>query len=397
MLNPALEALTDYPFDRLRALLDPLAPPAALKPLVLSVGEPRHAPPAMVREIIDREHASWNRYPPVDGTEPFRQAVSQWLTTRFQLPHGFVDPARHILPVAGTREALFLIASVCVPPAASGAPPPAVLMPNPFYQVYLAAAALHGAEPVFLPAARETGFLPDLAAVPEALLARTVMLYLCSPANPQGAAADRAYLETAVRLARRHGFTLVVDECYAEIYDQAPPAGVLAACAALGEGLENVLAFHSLSKRSSVPGLRSGFVAGDARLIAAFRRLRAFAGASLPLPVLAASAALWQDEAHVAENRRLYRAKFDLAERLLGGRFAFYRPAGGFFLWLDVGDGEAAARTLWQRAALRVLPGAYLARPDAAGDNPGRRYIRMALIDDLAATEDALRRLKDAL
>ena len=396
MLNPALEALTDYPFDRLRALLDPLAPPAALKPLVLSVGEPRHAPPAMVRAIIDREHASWNRYPPVDGTEPFRQAVSQWLTTRFQLPHGFVDPARHILPVAGTREALFLIASACVPPAVAGGPP-AVLMPNPFYQVYLAAAALHGAEPVFLPAARETGFLPDLAAVPEALLARTVMLYLCSPANPQGAAADPAYLETAVRLARRHGFTLVVDECYAEIYDQAPPAGVLAACAALGEGLENVLAVHSLSKRSSVPGLRSGFVAGDARLIAAFRRLRAFAGATLPLPVLAASAALWQDEAHVAENRRLYRAKFDLAERLLGGRFAFYRPAGGFFLWLDVGDGEAAARTLWQRAALRVLPGAYLARPDAAGDNPGRPYIRMALIDDLAETEDALRRLKDAL
>ncbi|SUS04922.1 putative aminotransferase [uncultured Defluviicoccus sp.] len=397
MLNPALEALTDYPFDRLRALLDPIAPPTALKPLVLSVGEPRHAPPAMVREIIDREHAAWNRYPPVDGTEAFRQAVAQWLTNRFQLQHGFIDPAQHILPVAGTREALFLIANVCVPPAVASAPPPAVLMPNPFYQVYLAAAALHGAEPVFLPATREIGFLPDLTSLPEALLARTAMLYLCSPANPQGAAADPAYLEAAVRLARRHGFTLVVDECYAEIYDAAPPAGVLAACAALGEGLENVLAFHSLSKRSSVPGLRSGFVAGDPRLIAAFRRLRAFAGATLPLPVLAASTALWQDAAHVEENRRLYRAKFDLAERLLGGRFAFYRPAGGFFLWLDVEDGETAARTLWQQAALRVLPGAYLARSDATGDNPGRRYIRMALIDDLAATEDALRRLKDAL
>lgn len=397
MLNPALDALTDYPFDRLRALLDPIAPPAGLKPMVLSVGEPRHAPPAMVREIIDREHAAWNRYPPVDGTEAFRQAVAQWLTRRFELPHGFVDPGRHVLPVAGTREALFLIASVCVPPAVAGAPPPAVLMPNPFYQVYLAAAALHGAEPVFLPATRETGFLPDLECLPEALLARTAMLYVCSPANPQGAAADLDYLKAAVQLARRHGFTLVVDECYAEIYDQAPPAGVLAACAALGEGLANVLAFHSLSKRSSVPGLRSGFVAGDARLIAAFRRLRAFAGATLPLPILSASAALWQDEAHVAENRRLYRAKFDLAEQLLAGRFAFYRPAGGFFLWLDVGDGEEAARTLWQRAALRVLPGAYLARPDAASDNPGRRYIRMALIDDPAETEDALRRLKDAL
>jgi N-succinyldiaminopimelate aminotransferase len=397
MLNPALEALTDYPFDRLRALLDPITPPAGLKPLVLSVGEPRHPPPEMVRAIIDREHAAWNRYPPVDGTEAFRQAVAQWLTRRFELPQGFVDPARHILPVAGTREALFLIANVGVPPAAAGGTPPAVLMPNPFYQVYLAAAALHGAEPVFVPATRETGFLPDLTDLPEALLARTAMLYVCSPANPQGAAADPAYLEAAVQLARRHGFTLVVDECYAEIYDRAPPAGVLAACAALGAGMENVLTFHSLSKRSSVPGLRSGFVAGDARLIAAFRRLRAFAGATLPLPVLAASAALWQDEAHVEENRRLYQAKFDLAERLLGERFAFYRPAGGFFLWLDVEDGEAAARTLWQRAALRVLPGAYLARPEPSGDNPGRRYIRMALIDDLAATEDALRRLKDAL
>lgn len=396
MLNPALEALTDYPFDLLRALLDPIKPPVGLTPLVLSVGEPRHAPPAMVRTIIDREHAAWNRYSPVDGSEAFREAVAQWLTTRFQLPPGFVDPARHVLPVAGTREALFLIASVCVPPAASGVPP-AVLMPNPFYQVYLAAAALHGAEPVFLPATRETGFLPDLRGLPEALLARTAMLYLCSPANPQGAVADAAYLEAAVQLARRYGFTLVVDECYTEIYDQAPPTGVLAACAAAGEGMENVLAFHSLSKRSSVPGLRSGFVAGDARLIGAFRRLRAFAGATLPLPVLAASAALWQDEAHVAENRRLYRAKFDLAERLLAGRFAFYRPAGGFFLWLDVGDGEAAARTLWQQAALRVLPGAYLARPEPSGDNPGRRYIRMALIDDLEATEDALRRLNDAL
>ena len=397
MLNPALEALTDYPFDRLRALLDPIAPPAGLTPLVLSVGEPRHAPPAMVRAIIDREHATWNRYPPVDGSESFRLAVAHWLSRRYELAAGFVDPARHILPVAGTREALFLIASVCVAPAAAGTPPPAVLMPNPFYQVYLAAAALHGAEPVFLPATRETGFLPDLKRLPEALLARTAMLYVCSPANPQGAAADPAYLEAAVQLARRHGFTLVVDECYAEIYDQAPPAGVLAACAALGAGMENVLAFHSLSKRSSVPGLRSGFVAGDARLIAAFRHLRAFAGATLPLPVLAASAALWQDEVHVETNRLLYRAKFDLAERLLEGRFAFYRPAGGFFLWLDVGDGEEAARTLWQRTALRVLPGAYLARPDAAGDNPGRRYIRMALIDDLPATEDALRRLKEAL
>lgn len=392
MLNPALQALTDYPFDRLRALLAGIEPPAGLRPLVLSVGEPRHPPPALVAAALARSAGEWGRYPPVDGTEDFRAAVQAWLGRRFALPEGFIDAGRHVLPVAGTREALFLIA-LAVVPRRKGAGRPAVLLPNPFYQVYYAAAVLAGAEPVLLPAGAETGFLPDLDAIPPAVLGRTALFYLCSPANPQGAVAGPAYLQHAVRLAWRHGFVLACDECYSEIYTDAPPAGVLAAAAALGGAPDQVLAFHSLSKRSSVPGLRSGFVAGDDAVIAAFRRLRAFGGATVPLPVLAASAALWRDEAHVADNRALYRAKFDLAERLLGGRFAFSRPAGGFFLWLDVGDGEDAARRLWARAALRALPGAYLARATAGSANPGARFLRVALIDDLATTEEALRRL----
>lgn len=392
MLNPALAALTDYPFDRLRALLDGIQPPPELTPLVLSVGEPRHAPPAIVADAIAAAAADWGRYPPVDGTPAFRAAVRDWLTQRFALPGAFLDAGRHILPVAGTREALFSIALATVPRRKAGARP-AVLMPNPFYQVYYAAAVLAGGEPVLLPAGADSGFLPDLAAIDPAILARTALFYLCSPANPQGAVASQAYLEHAVRLAWRHGFVLACDECYSEIYTDAPPAGVLAAASALGAAPDNVLAFHSLSKRSSVPGLRSGFVGGDEQVIAAFRRLRAFGGATLPLPVLAASVALWRDEAHVADNRALYRAKFDLAARMLGGRFGFSRPAGGFFLWLDVGDGERAARRLWAEGALRALPGAYLARAAAGSANPGAPYLRIALIDDLAATEEALRRL----
>jgi succinyldiaminopimelate transaminase len=396
MLNPLVDRLADYPFDRLRALLDGIAPPESMRQLILSVGEPRHPPPSIVADALAAHAADWGRYPPVDGTPEFRRAVAGWLRRRYGLPEGLVDPEQHVLPVAGTREALFLIAQVAVPPQKAGARP-VVLMPNPFYQVYFGAAVFARAEPLFLPATCGTGFLPDLAAIDAATLARTAMLYMCSPANPQGAVASTELLKDAVSLARAHDFLLCVDECYADIWDRQPPSGALAACAELGGSLDNVVVFHSLSKRSSVPGLRSGFVAGDARIMAAFRRLRAFGGAVLPLPVVAASTALWEDDAHAEVNRALYRSKLDLAERLIAERFDFYRPAGGFFLWLKVGDGEAAARALWAEAALRVLPGGYLARDCADGSNPGRPYIRVALVDDAANTEDALRRLLNVL
>ncbi len=396
MLNPRLQLLSEYPFDRLRALLGGIDPPSGMAPMVLSVGEPRHATPPLVHDVVSNNGDLWNRYPPVEGTAEFRSAAVGWLTRRYALPDHLLDADRHVLPVAGTREALFLLAAVAVPRSKVGRRP-VVSMPNPFYHVYFGATLMSGAEPVYLPAARDTGFLPDLAAIDSATLERTAMMYLCSPANPQGAVADLAYLKYAVRLARRHDFVLAVDECYTEIYDRQPPPGALKACAALGGSTDNVVVFHSLSKRSSVPGLRSGFVAGDPRLIEAFRRLRSFGGATVPLPVLAAATALWRDDDHVEQNRALYRAKFDLAERSLGNRFGFFRPEGAFFLWLEVGDGEEAARALWAKSALRVLPGAYMAQPDAFGVNPGAPFVRVALIEDLASTEEALRRLLKVL
>lgn len=385
MQNPRLDQLADYPFTRLAALLNGLAPGG--DPLVMSIGEPQHPAPALLGEALAKASHQWGKYPPVQGTPGFRQAVADWLARRFALPQGAVDADRMILPVAGTREALYLAAQLCVPNSKNGHVP-AVLIPNPFYQVYLGGAVLAGAEPVMTDAA--TG-IPDFTQTPVSVLERTAMAYLCSPANPQGAVAAPEQLQAAVALARQHDFVLAADECYSEIWDRNEPAGALKAAVDHDGTFKNVLVFHSLSKRSSVPGLRSGFVAGDPDLIAAFQRLRSYGGATLPLPVIDASQALWQDEAHVDANRDLYRAKLDLAEKILGGFSGFKRPEGGFFLWLDVGDGEVFAQKLWTRTGIRTLPGAYLARPGADGVNPGTPFVRIALVHDLATTERALK------
>lgn len=394
MLNTRLDLLTDYPFKRLAALLQGMDPGS--EPIIMSIGEPQHPPPAMVERILTENASLWGKYPPLTGSETWRQAVAQWLVRRFSLPEGMIDADRQTLPVAGTREALFLFAQVVCNAQKTGRTP-VVLMPNPFYQVYKGAALMAGAEPVLVAATRENGFMPDFSALPEEILSRCALAYLCNPSNPQGAVASAAYLSDTLALARRFGFVLAMDECYSEIYDEAAPAGILAVCAAAGGSLHGVVAFHSLSKRSSVPGLRSGFMTGDADLVARFARLRSYGGASVPGPVLAASAALWRDEGHVEENRRLYRAKIDAAEEIIGGRFGFFRPPGGFFLWLNVGDGEAAARVLWQRAGIKVLPGAYLADDDGRGVNPGTPYVRVALVHDIATTRRALGRMRATL
>ena len=396
MLNQRLDRLIDYPFQRLRELLADTPSPKGVEPRMLHLGEPRHAPPPMVADVIAAHSALWNRYPMVDGTPAFRDAAAGWLKRRYGLDDGCLDADRQILPLAGSREGLYVIASLVVPEG-NAAARPAVLIPNPFYQVYVGAAVMAGAEPIFLPATRENGFMPEIAAAGRAVLDRTALVYLCSPSNPQGAVADIAYLKAAIELARRHDFVLAVDECYAEIYNDHPPPGALQACAALGSGFENVVVFHSLSKRSSVPGLRSGFVAGDAALIRKLGTLRNYASPTVPIPVLEASAALWRDDAHVQQNRQLYREKFETAGRLLGGRFGYARPAGGFFLWLEVGDGETAARKLWTEAGLRVLPGAYLGRGGAAGPNPGAAYVRIALVHDTETVRQALERLVKVL
>jgi len=397
MQNPRLNGLNDYFFRRLAALLEPVTPSSAFEPIDLAIGQPMHPTPDLLTETLAAHGHLWRRYPPVLGTAEFRDATRDWLTWRYKLPESFLAADEHLLPVAGTKEALFMISQLVSPDQKNGAKP-AVLMPNPFYNVYLGGALIAGAEPVLLPVSAATNHLPDLDRLEPSLLDRTAAFFLCSPANPQGSAADLAYLSKALRLARQHDFLLILDECYSEIYGAEAPVGGLETAAALGDGLTNLLVCHSLSKRSNAAGLRSGFVAGDPGLIKGFAHLRNYAAAVQPLPVLAAATALWRDESHVEENRRLYREKFDLADRVLSGRFDYVRPAGGFFLWLNVGDSEFITKKLWSEAALKVVPGAYLGRNDLCeGFNPGAHAIRVALVHDMATTEQALTRLVETL
>lgn len=400
--NPRLDALPGYPFPRLRALLNGVEP--GQDPIDLSIGGPRHGVPAFVTDILAADPELYGRYPPIQGTPEWRAAVTGWLERRFHVPGGWLDADAHVLPLNGTREGLYMLGAVAVPDCKAGGKP-LVLMPNPCYQVYAAAALAAAAEPRYVPALGENNFMPAFAALPDDILGRTALAFICSPSNPQGTVAGLDYLMDLVRLARAHDFVLAVDECYSEIYADAPPVGALEACRALvvaGEGdadnpFDRVLVFHSLSKRSNLPGLRSGFVAGDPALIAEFARLRSYGGPASPLPVYAAAAAAWSDETHVSASRALYRQKFDLAQDILGGRFGFYRPDGGFFLWLDVGDSEAAALKLWREAGVRALPGAYLGTPGAEGLNPGAGYLRLALVESVETTAAALRRLAATL
>jgi succinyldiaminopimelate transaminase len=392
MRNPLLDALPPYPFERLRTLLGDVPAPAGVAPITLTIGEPQHQPPSLIARALAENAHLWNSYAPVDGSPGFRAAVAAWLQRRYDLRPDAIDPDRHVLPLAGAREGLYLAGALAVPPAKRGKRP-LVIVPNPFYQPYAAAAAATAAEPLYLPALPENDYLPDIAGLTPDVLERTALVYLCSPVNPQGTMASLAYWQRLIRLAREHDFVIAADECYAELYDREPPPGILEAAREMGGSLANLLTFHTLSKRSSAPGLRSGFVAGDPELIAQFKRFRSYACVFLSHPVLAASEALWRDEAHVDENRRRYRRKIDMAEELLAGRARFYRPPGGFFLWLHVGDGEAAARRLWAEAGLRVLPGAYLARDVPGQPNPGAAYVRVALVHDEDTTREALTRL----
>ena len=397
MINSELSHLRGSPFGALRSLLDPLPPAPGLEPVLLTIGEPQHKPPQLMIDALRANEHLYGKYPPIEGTADLRAAIAGWLRRRYALPEDMVDPDRNIAPVNGTKEALYMIASVITERAATGATKPAILLPTPYYHVYHAAAIMAGAEPVFLPAGAETHFFPDLDALDPALLNRTSAFYLCNPSNPQGTVASAEYLRKALSLARKHNFMLIVDECYSEIYDTTPPTGILEICREEGGTLDHVMAFHSLSKRSSAAGLRSGFCVGEASLIKTFLHLRSFAGAASPLPVCAAAAALWNDDAHVIENRALYHQKFDMAEEIFGSRFGFYRPEGGFFLWLNVGDGVEAAKRLWTKAAIRVLPGRYLSVAGADGINPGDPYIRVALVATPESSKEALTRLADSL
>ncbi len=390
MLFPGrLSELPPSAFAKLAALLDPHQP--GLPPISLAVGDPNGAVPDFVGEALARHGKEFGVYPPINGSAAWREAAASWLVRRFELPAGSIDPDKNLLPLNGTREGLFLALFTVMPQTKAGQRP-AVLIPNPFYQCYAAAALSAGGEPVFVPATVATGFLPDYASLPKALLERTAAVYICSPSNPEGACAGEDYWRTLFALADRYDFAVFADECYADIYLNAPPKSALPL---RGSPYERLLAFHSLSKRSGLPGLRSGIVAGDAKMIERFRQFRNYAGPQVPLPIIAASTAAWSDEAHVVANRAGYQEKFAAAQRMLGNRAGFRVPEGGFFLWLDVGNGEETALRLWREAGVRTLPGAYMGRdcePGKSRTNPGFSYIRVALVNDLSTILTALER-----
>ncbi|MFN7223820.1 MAG: aminotransferase class I/II-fold pyridoxal phosphate-dependent enzyme [Paracoccaceae bacterium] len=387
--------LPDYAFPRLRKLLDPHAPGGT--PIAMTIGEPRHPMPTFVGPILAQNLDGFGIYPPNDGTPELLAAIAAWVQRRYGVP---LVPDQ-IMALNGTREGLFN-AAIALAPETKGGKRPAILMPNPFYQVYAVAALSVGADPIYVPASAETGFLPDYEGLPAELLDRVTVAYLCSPANPQGAVAPVDYLARLMALAEEHDFRIFVDECYSEIWRDAPPPGALAVAQSQGADPERVAVFHSLSKRSNLPGLRSGFVATGAASMARIRQLRAFAGAPLPLPIQRVSEAAWADEDHVSQSLALYQAKFRMADQVFSCLHNRVAPEGGFFLWLPVpkhidgGDGESAALKSWRETGVRVLPGAYLSR-DVGGQNPGKSYIRVALVAPQDELQRGLIQLRDCL
>lgn len=388
-MNPRLQQLQPYPFARLQDAMRGIDAPAGLTPTPLHIGEPKHPTPALITEALIRHIDSLAVYPTTGGLPTLKQACAHWLHRRY--PQVQLDAEREVLPVLGSREALFALVQTVIDSRAN--PQAVVLSPNPFYQIYEGAALLAGARIAFAdcPAPR---FLPDWHSVDAALWPHVQLVFVCSPNNPSGAVMGLEDWRELFALQERYGFVIAADECYSEIYFDEAPLGCLQAAALLGRGKDKLLMFTSLSKRSNAPGLRSGFVAGDARLLADFLRYRTYHGSAMSLPVQYASIAAWNDEAHVVENRRLYREKFDRVLPLLAPSFAVCRPDASFYVWLPVpgGDDVAFAQTLWREAAIQVLPGRFLGREGRHG-NPGAGYVRMALVAPVQACVSAAERM----
>lgn len=383
--------LPEYAFPRLRNLLDAHAPGGGV--ITMSIGEPKHAFPDWIAAIIAEHAAGFGKYPPNDGTPELLNAIAGWISRRYGVK---VAPDRQVMALNGTREGLFNAVLALCPGTTAGGKQPVVLMPNPFYQVYAVAALAVGAKPVYVPATVETGFLPDYRSLPADVLDRVGIACLCSPANPQGAVASRDYWAELIELAEHHDFRIFADECYSELYRDEPPVGALQVATEMGASPERVAIFHSLSKRSNLPGLRSGFVASGPESIARIRQLRAYAGAPLPMPLQRVAEKVWADEAHVEVNRALYVDKFRMADQVFAGVEGYMPPHAGFFLWLPVADGERAALKLWAGTGVRVLPGAYLGR-DVEGLNPGQGYIRAAMVAPADELQRGLIKLRDCL
>lgn len=382
--------LPAHVWPRLRALLD--AHDGGGTPIHMTIGEPKHAFPAWVTDVIAQNAAGFNSYPPNDGSPELRGAIADWIKRRYAVQ---MDADTEVMALNGTREGLYnAVIALC--PETKNGQTPAILMPNPFYPVYMIGAISGASEPILVPATAKTGHLPDFTSVSEDVLNRTTAAFVCSPANPQGAVASHEYWANLIELAEKYDFKIFADECYSEIYRDTPPVGAVQVAHGMGADRNRVVIFHSLSKRSNLPGLRSGFVASGADTIREVKQLRNYAGAPLPLPLQAAAAAVWKDEAHVEENRALYAEKYALADRILGNVPGYVSPEAGFFLWLPVQDGEAAALKLWRETGVRVLPGGYLAQ-DVNGENPGKEYIRVALVAPKDETAHGLQAIRDCL
>jgi N-succinyldiaminopimelate aminotransferase len=400
MTNPRLGLLQAYPFERLAKLKAGVTPRAGLAHIAMSIGEPKHPTPPFIVEALRASLGELGSYPATAGLPELRAACGQWLERRFRLPGSSVDPATMVLPVNGTREALFAFTQAVIDPRDT----PAVLMPNPFYQIYEGAALLAGAEPAFIDTTAATRFIPDLDSVPDSLWRRCQLLFLCSPGNPAGAVLTRRYLEHALGLAERYDFVIAADECYADLYfDEAnPPPSLLEAAVASGRSrFERCMVFHSLSKRSSVPGLRSGFVAGDPALIAKFLLYRTYHGSAMPQPTQRASIAAWSEDTHATANRALYREKYGRVLPILAPVLDVTQPDGGFYLWPDVGmDDESFVRDLFAEQNITLLPGSYLARDGASGGargNPGQGRVRISLVAPVDECVEAAQRIRQFL
>ncbi|WP_085310648.1 aminotransferase class I/II-fold pyridoxal phosphate-dependent enzyme [Planktotalea arctica] len=386
--------LPAYAFPRLRALLDHHKPrlEAGSDVVHMTIGEPKHPFPDWVSGIIAENVAGFNSYPANDGTPELQGAIADWLRRRFG---AVIDPATQVMALNGTREGLYNAAMALCPETKNGAQP-IVLTPNPFYQVYMIAAISVNAEPHFVNATAASGHLPDFTALPEDVLKRTSIAYMCSPANPQGAVAPEAFWRDLIALGEQYDFQIFADECYSEIYRDAPPVGALRVAQDMGADPERVLVFHSLSKRSNMPGLRSGFVAGGPDSIKRIKQLRAYSGAPLPLPLQKVAERAWADETHVDENRALYQEKYGIADEVFANVQGYQAPEAGFFLWLPVENGEEAALKLWKETGVRVLPGEYLSKDTDQG-NPGKEYIRVAMVAPKDEMQRGLIKIRDCL
>ena len=401
-MNSKLDLLHPYPFERLKELMVGIAPPDHLSPIALSIGEPKHQSPAFVKQALIDSVDQIAVYPTTKGSQALRQAISQWCTTRFKLAHNSINPEQNVLPVTGTREALFAFTQAVVNTSAvdSLAKTPLIVSPNPFYQIYEGAALLAGAELHFLDCTLDNSFIPDLSTVPEEVWQRCQLLQICTPGNPTGAVMSIEQLQQAINLADQYDFIIASDECYSEVYldEENPPPGILEACAAMGRhDYSRCIAFHSLSKRSNLPGLRSGFVAGDASLLRDFLRYRTYHGCAMSMTTQIASTAAWSDETHVIDNRRQYREKFAAVTEILGDVLSFPEPQASFYLWPEtpIDDTEFAAG-LFAQQNVTLLPGRYLSRDTDSG-NPGKGRVRMALVAETEVCIEAALRIKQYL